>query len=85
LDRLLVFCLLSLTCLALSGLGTPARADVTVLDDRGREIRLPAPASRVIALYGAFNEILADLGREDIIVARTSTSSAGGHGFSSRC
>ncbi len=67
-DRLLLFCL---ACLTLSGLGAPAWADVTVIDDRGREIRLPAPASRVIALYGAFNEILADLGREDIIVART--------------
>jgi iron complex transport system substrate-binding protein len=42
------------------------------MDDRGREIRLPAPATRVIALYGAFNEILADLGREDLLVARTS-------------
>jgi iron complex transport system substrate-binding protein len=69
LDRLLALCL---TCLVLSGLGTPAWADVTITDDLGREIRLPAPASRVIALYGAFNEILADLGREDILVARTS-------------
>lgn len=61
-----------LTCLALSLLGTPAWADVAVIDDRGHEIRLTAPASRVIALYGAFNEILADLDREDILVARTS-------------
>lgn len=44
-----------------------------VADDRGQEIRLPAPARRIIALYGAFNEILADLGREDLLVARTSS------------
>ena len=48
-----------------------AQAGVSVVDDRGVEIRLNAPASRVIALYGAFNEILADLGREDILAART--------------
>ena len=46
-------------------------AEVAVTDDRGQEIRLNAPATRIIALYGAFNEILADLGREDLLVART--------------
>jgi iron complex transport system substrate-binding protein len=62
-------------CLALSALttGAPvaATAGVAVTDDRGVTVRLEAPASRVIALYGAFNEILADLGREDVIAART--------------
>lgn len=48
-----------------------ALAEVRITDDRGRDIRLERPATRVIALYGAFNEILADLGREDILVART--------------
>ncbi len=48
-----------------------APAQVSVTDDRGREIRLDAPAKKVIALYGAFNEILADLGREDLLIART--------------
>jgi iron complex transport system substrate-binding protein len=46
-------------------------AGVAVTDDRGKEIRLDAPASRVVALYGAFSEILADLGREDVLAART--------------
>ena len=50
-----------------------AFAQVTVTDDRGREIRLHAPARKIIALYGAFNEILADLGREDLLIARTAT------------
>ncbi len=49
-----------------------APAQVAVIDDRGREIRLDAPAKKIIALYGAFNEILADLGREDLLIARTS-------------
>ena len=48
-----------------------ASAEVSVTDDLGRQIRLDAPATRIIALYGAFNEILADLGCIDLLVART--------------
>lgn len=40
-------------------------------DDAGQEIVLARPAVRVIALYGAFNEILDGLGRAELIVART--------------
>ncbi len=52
---------------------TNAHAAISVTDDQGRQIRLDAPATRIIALYGAFNEILADLGREDLLIARTAT------------
>ncbi len=45
--------------------------DRCVEDDLGRKICLEAPARRIIALYGAFNEILAGLGAEERIVART--------------
>lgn len=45
---------------------------MSVQDDDGRTISLAAPARRVIALYGAFNEILDGLGRAEVIVARTS-------------
>jgi iron complex transport system substrate-binding protein len=48
-----------------------ALAAIFVTDDQGRQISLDAPATRIIALYGAFNEILADLGREDLLIART--------------
>ncbi|MGE4554263.1 MAG: ABC transporter substrate-binding protein, partial [Desulfovibrionaceae bacterium] len=48
----------------------PAAA-VTITDDLGRTVRLERPAGRVVALYGAFNELLAALGREDVIAART--------------
>jgi len=59
-------------CLALNLLlCAPVLAEVAVTDDAGRQVRLDAPASRVIALYGAFSEILADLGREDALIART--------------
>ncbi len=59
-------------CLALSlCLTSAAAAEVRVIDDRGTEIRLDAPAGRVVALYGAFSEILADLGREEAVAART--------------
>uniref|UniRef100_I2Q2S4 ABC-type Fe3+-hydroxamate transport system, periplasmic component n=1 Tax=Desulfovibrio sp. U5L TaxID=596152 RepID=I2Q2S4_9BACT len=37
----------------------------------GRQVSLPAPARRIVALYGAFNEILAGMGLTDRIVART--------------
>lgn len=49
----------------------PARAEVRVIDDAGKEVVLPAPARRIIALYGAFNEILAAMGLEDSLIART--------------
>lgn len=42
-----------------------------IVDDRGLTICLDRPATRIIALYGAFNEILADLGLEHALVART--------------
>lgn len=44
---------------------------VFIVDDYGCEVRLPSPASRVIALYGAFNEILHSMECTDRIVART--------------
>lgn len=44
---------------------------ITVTDDQGRSITLDKPAGRIIALYGAFNEILDGLGRTSAIVART--------------
>jgi iron complex transport system substrate-binding protein len=47
------------------------RAPIRVVDDTGREIVLERPAVRVIALYGALNEILDSLGRAEVIVART--------------
>jgi iron complex transport system substrate-binding protein len=49
----------------------PGAFGVEVLDDLGQSIRLPSPAKRIIALYGAYNEILAALGLEDRIVGRT--------------
>ncbi len=49
----------------------PSRAATTVTDDLGREIVLEKPARRVVALYGAFNEILAGMGQAGRIVART--------------
>lgn len=44
---------------------------VRVTDDSGREIVLREPAKRIIALYGAYNEILAAMGLESRLVART--------------
>ncbi len=49
----------------------PVHAGVSVTDDLGQTISLERPAQRVIALYGAFNEILDGLGRAKVIVART--------------
>lgn len=57
--------------LALLFWASTAQAAVTVTDDQGQQITLERPAARVIALYGAFNEILDGLGRADRLVART--------------
>ncbi len=44
---------------------------MTVTDDLGRAVVLDAPARRIVALYGAYNELLAAMGLADRIVART--------------
>ncbi|MFV0423560.1 ABC transporter substrate-binding protein [Oleidesulfovibrio sp.] len=44
---------------------------VTITDDTGHTVQLQAPAQRIIALYGAFNEILTEMGLQDRLVART--------------
>lgn len=62
----LILCLVLSLCLPAA-----ATAEVRVTDDRGVEIRLASPAVRVVPLYGAFGEILADLGREEAVAART--------------
>lgn len=70
LPRLIWYLVLNLFLLQIPA---TALATISVTDDQGRQISLDAPAARIIALYGAFNEILADLGREDLLVARTAT------------
>ena len=57
--------------LILQGTNRPAAYGLEVFDDLGRRVSLPSPAKRIIALYGAYNEILAALGLEDRIVGRT--------------
>ncbi len=57
--------------LSLSLLGAAQAGPIQVVDDLGRTIQLESPASKVIALYGAYNEILAAMGLEDRLVART--------------
>ena len=50
----------------------PARAhSVAITDDLGREVRLAAPAQRIVPLYGAFIDILDGLGLAGRIAART--------------
>jgi iron complex transport system substrate-binding protein len=48
-----------------------AAQPIETVDDTGRTIRLERPAERIIALYGAYNEILAAMGLESRIVGRT--------------
>ncbi len=58
-----------MTTLVLPTVAWPTAIEVT--DDVGQSIRLDRPADRIIALYGAFNEILAAIGLESRLVART--------------
>jgi iron complex transport system substrate-binding protein len=46
-------------------------AAIEIVDDLGRKVSLGNPAKRIIALYGAYNEILFAMGLEDRIIART--------------
>lgn len=46
-------------------------APIEVTDDAGHSLRLERPARRIIALYGAFNELLLALGCKEQIAART--------------
>lgn len=67
----LIWCLLVFLVPSETSAGDP----IVIKDDLGETIRLERPAERIIALYGAFNEILAELGLEDRIVARTKADS----------
>ena len=51
--------------------GMHSAGPVSITDDTGREVRLPHPARRIVALYGAFNELLAAMDLTDRIAART--------------
>jgi iron complex transport system substrate-binding protein len=42
-----------------------------ICDDSGQTVVVPKPAGRIIALYGAYNEILAGMGLTDRLVGRT--------------
>ncbi|MEW6668733.1 MAG: ABC transporter substrate-binding protein [Thermodesulfobacteriota bacterium] len=53
-------------------LGSSVEAgEVSIVDDFGHTVTLPSPARRIIALYGAYNEILGAMGLEGRIVGRT--------------
>lgn len=46
-------------------------APIVITDDTGATVTFAQPVKRVIALYGAFNEIFLALGAGDLLVART--------------
>lgn len=56
--------------------GTTAAAPIEITDHTGHVLRLEHPARRIIALYGAYNELLLALGAGDRIVARTAADAA---------
>lgn len=51
--------------------GAALAGERAIVDDFGNRVALAMPAQRIIALYGAFNEILAAMGLEERIVGRT--------------
>lgn len=59
-------------CLILAAL--PARAEVCVTDDRDREVCLPAPAERIVALSPGMTELLFEAGAGDRVVGTTTYS-----------
>ena len=48
-----------------------AAPSLEITDDAGHTLRRAEPAARIVALYGAFNELLLALGAGDLLVART--------------
>lgn len=48
-----------------------ARSAVTVTDDTGWTLTLEKPARRMVALYGAFNELMLAMGLDSRLVGRT--------------
>jgi iron complex transport system substrate-binding protein len=60
-----------LALLAVCGSSGNALAQIRVTDDLGREITLAAPAKRIIALYGGFDDTLWSMGLASLLVART--------------
>lgn len=56
---------------ALARSGGPAKQSVSIIDDAGCEVRLKAPARRIIPLYAALGENLAAMGLTDYVVGRT--------------
>ncbi len=49
----------------------PAAAEIVVKDDRNWEVKFEKPATRVLALYGALNEIFLAMGLDRLLVGRT--------------
>ena len=62
--------LLTLTILLPTG-RTEAAAPIEVTDDTGVSVRLDRPATRIIALYGAYSELLLALDARNLLAART--------------
>lgn len=49
----------------------PAQAEVRIVDGQGTAVVLNKPAERIVILYGAFGEILQEMGEARRVVART--------------
>lgn len=62
---------LAFLCLLLSPFMPVASDAAHITDDTGRSVTLNTPVTRVIALYGAFNELLMAIGAADCLIART--------------
>ncbi len=71
-NRLTAFVLAALLLLtgAAFAESTPADTEIVVTDMFGREVRLDAPATRIVALTAADCEILCALGAEELLVGR---------------
>ena len=67
---LVMVTIMSLTVLLL-GANRSFASVVQIVDDFGQRITLSRPAMRIIALYGAYNDILGSMGLEYRLVART--------------
>ncbi len=49
---------------------------ISIIDDTGFELILEKPATRVLALYGAFSELMLALGQRELLVGRTAADAS---------
>lgn len=66
-----LLCSLMIVLLVVLQMGQGAHAAVSIRDDSGWDVTLEQPAQRIVALHGAFNDLILAMGMDKRLVGRT--------------